>query len=420
MEKQIVHIDLDSFFVSVERLQQPSLVGKPVLVGGAGDRGVVASCSYEARKYGIHSAMPMKMARMLCPEAIIVRGNTGLYSEYSHEVTKIISEAVPLYEKTSIDEFYMDLTGMDRFFGSYKLATEIRQKVIRETGLPISFALSSNKTVSKIGTGEAKPNGQMQIPHGQEKDFLAPMSVSKIPGVGEKTFEVLKKMGLEKIKTIQEMTIEGMERLLGQHGIAIWQKANGIYNSPIVPYSERGSLSSERTFEKDTTDADYLKSMFISMTEHLAYQMRGEERLTSCVTIKIRYSDFSTHTMQMRIPYTGMDHLLIEKVKELFGKLWERGQAIRLIGVKFSHLIQGTYQYNLFEDAGAKTALYQAMDKIRDRYGSDAVARAVGMDVEHYDFNPFGGGKKNIEKAAEQGQIKPKSGPGRASPLVMG
>src|ERR1041385_5904210 len=181
--RAIVHMDLDSFFVSVERKLDPSLIGKPVLVGGSSDRGVVASCSYEARKFGVHSAMPMKVAKRLCPQAIVVRGSHEQYSKYSSEVTDIIRESVPAYEKTSIDEFYIDLSGTDRFFGCYRLATELRRRIIRETGLPISFALSSNKTVSKIGTGEAKPNGQIEIPHGSERSFLAPLSVQKIPMV---------------------------------------------------------------------------------------------------------------------------------------------------------------------------------------------------------------------------------------------
>lgn len=397
MDRQIVHIDLDSFFVSVERLHQPKLIGKPVLVGGSGDRGVVASCSYEARSYGIHSAMPMKMAKMLCPDAIIVRGDTGEYSRYSDQITQIISEAVPLYEKTSIDEFYMDLTGLEKFFGCYKFATELRQKIIRETNLPISFALSSNKTVSKVGTGEAKPNNHKYIEVGTEKDFLAPLSIKKIPMVGDKTYQLLRSMGVAKIKTLQEMPVELMHQVLGDSGTVIWKKANGIDTSPVEPYSERKSLSAERTFEQDTIDVAYLKSVLVSMTEKLAYQMRSEEKLTSCVTVKIRYSDFNTYTQQMRIPYTGMDHILIEKVIELFEKLYQKRMLIRLIGVRFSHLIQGTYQYNLFEDMTERVALYQAMDKIRNLYGKDAVMRAVGMEIKHHDFNPFG--KSTADKA---------------------
>ncbi len=350
MDRQIVHIDLDSFFVSVERLINPALMGKPVLVGGSSDRGVVASCSYEARSFGIHSAMPMRTARQLCPEAVIVRGDTEQYSYYSGIITDIISENVPLYEKTSIDEFYIDLSGTDRFFGSYKLATELRQKIIKHTNLPISFAMSSNKTVSKVGTGEAKPNGQKEIPRGTEKQFLAPLSVSKIPMVGEKTYQLLRNMGIMWIRTLQEMPVELLEQVLGQNGIVIWKKAQGIDNSPVEPYSERKSISTERTFDKDTIDVKVLQGILVGMTEKLAFQLRSEEKLTACVTVKIRYSDFNTYTLQAKIPYTSLDHTLIEKVKELFHKLYQKRMLIRLIGVRFSHLVQGSYQYNMFED----------------------------------------------------------------------
>jgi DNA polymerase-4 len=391
MERNVVHMDLDTFFVSVERKINPKLIGKPVLVGGTSDRGVVASCSYEARAFGIHSAMSMRMARQLCPHAIVVRGDHEAYSQHSHEVTEIIKEAVPVYEKTSIDEFYMDLTGMDKFFGCYKLASELRTKIMKETHLPISFALSPNKTVSKIGTGEAKPNGQMQIKFGSEKEFLAPLSIKKIPMVGDKTYQVLRGMGIEKVKTVQEMPMELMHQVLGENGTAIWKKANGIDTSPVEQYSERKSISSENTFEKDTIDVDYLKRMIVSMAEKLAFQLREEEKLTSCVTIKVRYSDFNTYTMQMRIPYTALDNVLIEKTSELFDKLYQKRMLIRLIGVRFSHLIQGTYQFELFNDMTEHIQLYQAMDKMRRRFGNDAVMRAAGLGIKQNDFNPFNG-----------------------------
>jgi DNA polymerase-4 len=390
MDRQIVHIDLDSFFVSVERLLHPQLIGKPVLVGGTSDRGVVASCSYEARSFGIHSAMPMKMARQLCPEAIIVRGDHAEYSKYSNIITDIISEDVPLYEKTSIDEFYIDLTGMDRFFGCYKMATELRQKITRETNLPISFALSTNKTVSKVGTGEAKPNGQKEIPFGTEKSFLAPLSIRKIPMVGDKTYHLLRGMGVMWIRTLQEMPCELMQQVLGDNGSLIWRKANGIDNSPVIPYSERKSISTERTFDKDTIDVKALKGLLIGMTEKLAFQLRSENKLTACVTVKIRYSDFNTYTMQARMPYTSLDHLLIEKVNMLFNKLYQKRMLIRLIGIRFSHLVQGGHQYSLFEETIEQIQLCEAMDKIRKRYGKDAINRAEGVNYKAHDFNAFG------------------------------
>lgn len=371
------------------------MVGKPVLVGGSGDRGVVASCSYEAREFGIHSAMPMRTARQLCPDAVIVRGDHEQYSKYSDVITEMIAESVPVYEKPSIDEFYIDLTGMDKFFGCYKMAGELRQKIIRETGLPISFALSTNKTVAKVGTGEAKPNGQKEIPFGTEKNFLSPLSVNKIPMVGEKTYQLLRGMGVHWISTIQQMPVELMQQVLGENGISIWNKANAIDNSPVEQYSERKSISTEQTFEKDTIDVSMIRGILIGMTEKLCFQLRDEEKLTACVTVKIRYSDFNTYTMQCRIPYTSLDHVLIQKVKELFDKLYERRMLIRLIGVRFSHLVRGNYQYNLFEDRAEQLQLYLAMDRMKRRFGKDAVQRAAGSGVELRDFNPFNGIRSN-------------------------
>lgn len=389
-----MHMDLDSFFVSVERKMNPSLVGKPVLVGGSSDRGVVASCSYEARTFGIHSAMPMRMARQLCPEAIVVKGDHDKYSELSDQVTEIISEKVPVYEKASIDEFYIDMTGMDKFFGCYKLATEIKQKIIKETDLPISFALSCNKTVAKIGTGQVKPNGQHEIPYGTEKEYLAPLSIKKIPMVGEKTYQLLRGMGVEKVRTVQEMPMQVLQQVLGEGGTTLWKKANGIDNSPVEQYNERKSISTECTFEKDTVDVAHLKRVLLSMTEKLCYQLRSEEKLTGCVTVKIRYSDFNTYTMQMRVPYTTMDNTLIEKVKELFDKLFQKRMLIRLIGIKFSHLIQGTYQIDMFNDTAEHIQLYAAMDKLRKRFGEDAVMRAAGLDLNKRETSLFSGIKK--------------------------
>lgn len=391
MERTIVHMDLDTFFVSVSRLDNSNLIGKPVLVGGSSDRGVVAACSYEARRFGIHSAMPMKLAKRLCPEAIIVKGDYEQYSKYSNEITEIIREEAPVYEKSSIDEFYLDLSGMDKFFGCYKWALELREKIIKNTGLPISFGLSKNKTVSKIATGEAKPNNHRQISLGTEKDFLSPLSVSKIPMIGEKTSHLLRTMGVERIKTLQEIPAELLENVLGANGISIWKKANGIDNTPVEPYSERKSLSTEETFETDTTDPAKLNATLVAMTEKLGFQMRSEEKLTACITVKIRYSNFDTHTMQAKIAYTSCDHTLISKVKELFEKLYNRRMMIRLVGVRFSHLVGGAYQINMFDDSEQMIKLYQAMDRLRIKYGEATVQRAISAGHERRAFNPFNG-----------------------------
>jgi len=391
-ERSIVHMDLDTFFVSCERLLDSRLIGKPVLIGGTSDRGVVASCSYEARKFGVHSAMPMRMAKMLCPEAIVLRGNSGIYSNFSKDVTDVIKEHVPLYEKTSIDEFYIDLTGTDKFFGCHKLASELRQRIMKETGLPISFGMSVNKTVSKIATGEAKPNNEIRILKGTEKPFLAPLSVRKIPMVGEVTYKSLCDLGVKRIQTVQEMPMELMHKVLGKNGLVIWKKANGIDDSPVVQYHERKSISTERTFDKDTTDMVKLKSIIIAMAENLAYQLRRGNKLTACVTFKIRYSDFQTYTQQQHIPYSAMDHTIIPVVLDLFHKLYNRRLLVRLIGVRFSHLVEGGYQINLFEDNEKHIHLSQAIDKMRERYGDRAIVIAAGMEAKSISrWNPFNG-----------------------------
>jgi DNA polymerase-4 len=393
-ETIITHMDLDSFFVSVERLKNSALNGKPVIIGGNSDRGVVASCSYEARSFGIHSAMPMKQAKQLCPNAIIIRGDSQLYSDYSKDVTSIIAESVPLYEKSSIDEFYIDLTGMEKFFGSWKLAMELKDKILRETGLPISFGLASNKTVSKVATGTAKPAGQRKVDFGDEIPFLAPLSVRKIPGVGAETYKTLRGLGIQYIKTLQEMPMELLFKTLQKPGIDLWKKAQGIDNRKVEPYQERKSIGSERTFEKDTIDVIKLRNIISAMAENLAYQLRKGDKLCACITVKVRYSDFNTHTLQAKIPYTSADHILIAKSLELFNKLYNRRLLIRLIGVRLSDLVSGGFQMNLFEDTEELANLYQAMDRLRNRYGNDAVKRANGLEIHSLgrSDNPFDGG----------------------------
>jgi len=393
-DRSILHMDLDTFFVSVERLLDRRLEGRPILIGGVSDRGVVASCSYEARASGVHSAMPMKLARQLCPEAVVIRGNSYNYLKYSDMVSEIVKEAVPVFEKTSVDEFYCDLTGMDRFFGCYRFAGELRQKVIRETGLPISLGLSVNKTVSKVATGEAKPNNQLRVEQGTERQFLAPLSIRRIPMVGEKTYQTLRNLGISQICTLQEMPVELLERALGENGVTIWKKANGIDNSPVIPFHERQSISTERTFDRDTTDVAKLRGLLIAMGENLAYQLRKGGKLTSCVTLKLRYTDFQTQTMQVRIPYTSADHVLTPRVLELFDKLYNRRVLVRLVGVRFSHLVQGGYQVNLFEDTEERIRLYQAMDNLRNRFGDRSVITAAGMGANSIGRgeNPFDGG----------------------------
>ena len=380
MERAIVHIDLDTFFVSCERLQESKLNGIPVIIGG-GDRGVVASCSYEARYFGVRSAMPIKMALKLCPDAKIIRGDYERYSKFSKEVTEIIQEKVPVLEKASIDEFYMDLSGMDQFFGCYQWTKEIAESVTKNTGLPISFALSTNKTVSKIGTGESKPVGRFEIPAKNINSFLNPLSIRKIPMVGEVTFQLLSRVGIRKIQTLAEMPVLVLQQMIGKNGAELWKKANGIDLNPVIPYSERKSLSKEHTFTNDTMDIFEIKRLISEMAESLAYQLRQEKWLTSTVVLKIRYANFDTETKQMKISYTSIDHTLARVALDLFEKLYTRRMRLRLVGLRFTNLVHGTYQMNLFEDSEELMNLYQAMDRMKNRFGKNALGRASGFEL---------------------------------------
>ena len=377
--RNILHLDLDTFFVSVERLRNSALNGKPIIIGGTSDRGVVSACSYETRPFGVYSGMPMKMARRLCPEALQIRGDMDQYSKYSHVVTDIIAEEAPLYEKMSIDEHYLDLTGMDRFFGTLKWSRELRQRIIKESGLPISFGLSTNKSVAKIATGEAKPNGELQVAQQQVLPFLSPLSIRKIPGIGHKAFQTLRTMGVDTIETLRMVPPEMVTRVLGKNGKGVWKKANGIDPTPVKPYRERKSVGTERTFSEDRTDTARLEEIIATMTEKLAFELRRKQKVTACVTVKIRYANFDTHTKQQRIPYTGLDHQLIKVARELFRKVYDRRIRVRLVGVKFSHLVHGAHQLNLFEDTSEMVKLYQALDNLRNRYGDHIVHKALAM-----------------------------------------
>jgi DNA polymerase-4 len=378
-QRHIAHFDLDTFFVSVECLKDDRLKGKPVIIGGSSERGVVASCSYEARKFGIHSAMPMKLARRLCPQAIIRQGDMELYSKYSRLVTDIMADTVPLFEKASIDEFYVDLTGMDKYFGSQLFTADLKKKVIKESGLPISYALAGNKLISKVATNEGKPNAEMWVVWGQEKSFLAPLSIAKMPGVGKETAFLLLKMGVETIKVLSEIPMEMLSNLLGKNGLSLWRKAQGIDESPVVPYHEQKSISTETTFQQDTIDIEFLHTQLARMTEQISFQLREENKLTGCVTVKLRYSNFDTVTKQKTIAFTAADHKLQKVVKELFNKLYERRMLVRLVGIRFSHLVPGNDQINMFEDTEQMVQLYQAIDSIKHQYGERLVVRGSGF-----------------------------------------
>ena len=387
--RYIMHIDLDSFFVSVERLDNPDLIGKPIIICGNAQRGVVASCSYETRKFGVHSGTSSRDAFKLCPDAISVRGNHARYSEESKRVTKIIDEMVPLYQKASVDEFYIDLTGTDRFYDPYKLASQVRERIMRETKLPISFGLASGKTIAKMATNRAKPNGQLFVPHGCEMAFLAPLPIRAIPGMGESTCQKFYNYGIEKIGDLQKVELRFLETVFGRNGKWIYEKARGVDYGEIVPHSDRKSISTENTFMNNVSDERTLESILVSMTEELSGKLRRENKLASCLAIKLRYANFETHTQQEKIPLTAAEHILIPGIKNLLKKAWQNKRPVRLIGVRLSNLATGSYQINLFEDNEQQIKLYQAMDSINFKFGDKTICRAAGMEVGTRNFNPF-------------------------------
>jgi DNA polymerase-4 len=381
-DKHIIHMDQDAFFVSVEVRKNSELIGKPVIIGGSSDRGVVASCSYEARKFGVHSAMSSRMAKQLCPHAIFIRGNMDEYSKASHEITDILKSRVPLIEKASIDEHYIDMTGMDRFHGTLQYAKELRQAVIKETGLPISFGLSVNKTVSKIATNECKPNGELNVQQQEVQPFLNPLSIKKIPGLGEKTFIKLSDMGIKRIFTLSQIHPEQMQTLLGKNGLQLLQKAKGIDNSPVIPYQEQKSIGTQCTFKTDTIDVDTINNLLTSMVMDLAFELRRKKKLTACITVTIRYSNFEDVTKQVTIPYTSLDHVLIAKAKELFRQVYQKRMLLRLVGVRLSNLVSGHEQIDLYSDSQEQYSLCQAMDKIRKRFGEKSITLASTMKID--------------------------------------
>lgn len=381
MERNIIHLDLDAFFVAVECKKDSRLKGRPLIIGGKSRRGVVAACSYETRQFGVHSAMPMYLALQLCPDAIVISGDVEAYSQNSHVVTELIAENAPVFEKSSIDEFYIDASGMDRFFGAFKWARQLQEKIIKETHLPISLGMSVNKLVSKVATGEFKPYAKAHIPAGTERDFLAPLAVDKIPMIGKQTASFLYDMGVRTVATLREMPLPFLASAMGKNGVSLWNKAHGIDESPVVPYSEQKSISTECTFEEDTIDVKRLNGILIAMVEKVAFQLREQKKLTSCVTVKIRYSNFDTETRQVRVAYTSSDHIILQVVQELFHKLYNRRMLIRLVGVRLSGLVHGCHQINLFDDTEESVNLYQAIDHIKHKHGVEKLVRATTLGV---------------------------------------
>ena len=375
-QRYIAHFDLDSFFVSVEMLQDPSLLGKAVVVGGSRDRGVVTTCSYEARKFGVRSAMPMRKAMELCPHAIIVKSSYGLYAQYSAWVTTILAANAPLYEKASIDEFYIDLTGMDTFFNPLEWTIRLRQTIMDETGLPISFGLATNKLVAKIATDEAKPNGYLFVTPGKEKEFLAPLPVEKLGGVGKKSHQTLLVLGIYTIGDILKYDGVLLEKALGKWGTQLIRQANGLSDSVVSPHRESKSISAENTFEENTLDVDILLAQLVGQAERVAYELRQEKKYATCVAIKFRNANFETTTRQITIPATIADSDIIKAATDLFTKLYVPGTLVRLLGVRLAGLTDTGAQINLFDNKTEQHALYEAIDSVKNKFGKSVLRKA--------------------------------------------
>jgi DNA polymerase-4 len=375
-QRYIAHFDLDSFFVSVEMLLDPSLLGKAVVVGGSRDRGVVTTCSYEARKFGVRSAMPMRRAMELCPHAIVVKSSYGQYAKYSAWVTNIIAANAPLYEKASIDEFYIDLTGMDTFFNPLEWTIRLRQTIMDETGLPISFGLATNKLVAKIATDEAKPNGYLFVTPGKEKEFLAPLPVEKLGGVGKKSHQTLLGLGIYTIRDILKYDAGLLEKALGKWGSQLVRQANGLSDSVVSPHRESKSISAENTFEENTADINILLAQLVGQAERVSYELRQEKKYATCVAIKFRNANFETSTRQITIPATIADSDIIKAATDLFTKLYVPGTLVRLLGVRLAGLTDTGAQTNLFDNKTEQHALYEAIDSVKNKFGKSLLRKA--------------------------------------------
>jgi DNA polymerase-4 len=365
----ILHLDLDSFFVSVERILNPDLIGKPVIVGGSGNRGVVSSCSYEARAFGVRSAMPMMKARALCPHAVTANNGYREYGKYSKMVTDIIAEKSPQFQKASIDEFYIDVSGMDKYFGAEKWSHSLRNHIIKETGLPISWGLAANKLLAKMCTQDAKPNGTYVIPLGEEQQYLDPKPVGTIPFVGEKMVETLARMRIHTIADLRAFEQEALMRRFGKNGMWLWQKARGIDHSQVHSGREEKSVSCERTFSNNISNRKEMKHLLFTLCEKLSFELRSKQWQTGCVTVKIRFSNFETHSHQKQIIPEFATPDLYAVAEKLLDELWEDNVPLRLIGIRFSDLSGIEDQLTLFDNSETKRNYFSAVDKLKAKYG---------------------------------------------------
>lgn len=386
--RRIMHTDLDAFFVSVERVLDPSLAGKPVIVGGNPDRrGVVASASYEARVYGVRSAMPVATARRLCPPLIIITGNFAIYREYSRKFMAILADFSPFIEPGGLDEAYLDATGFESLYGTiHNMGTLIKKRVRGELGLPVSIGIAACKIVAKVASGASKPDGLLEIDYGKESEFLAPLPMAKLPGIGQKTEAVLAGSGVKTIGDVAKLPEVFLKSRFGVFGLRLKELACGIDPRPVAAPGEAKSMSRETTFATDTRDRDFLLATLYHLTERVGADLRSSGKLTRTVTLKIRYADFNTMTRRLTVKQgIDADREIFNIGEKLLAQvLAVEKRPVRLIGIGISTFVSESRQLNMLDERSVRlAALSKAVDGIRNRYGFDAIK--TGRTAEHRD-----------------------------------
>jgi DNA polymerase-4 len=379
MPRTVLHMDLDAFFCSVEELLDPTLAGTAFAVGGRADsRGVISTCSYAARKFGVRSAMPTAQALRLCPHLNLVRGHYDQYGVYSRRVMAILAEAGPVVEQMSIDEAYVDLTGDPKPGG--EVAQRLKRRIREETGLPVSFGVATNKLVAKIATNVGKPDGLVVVPPGHEADFLAPLPLEMLWGVGPKTRARLVELGIKTIGQLAAWPAEDLERRFGEWGRQMVAHARGVDQRPVSDEREAKSISAETTFPRDVTDRDTLRRKLLALAEEVGAGLRADGLSAKTVKLKVRWPPFETHTRQVTVPQpVQLDEEIFAAGWALFEQVWHPGKRVRLIGIGVSGLDQPARQLSIFDSSQAERKLKVAkvVDALRDKYGADTVQRAA-------------------------------------------
>lgn len=383
MTLNIMHVDMDAFYAAVEQLDNPELKGKPVIVGGLSSRGVVSTASYEARKYGVHSAMPIVTAKRLCPQGVFLPGRHERYSEVSRQIFEIFYHYTPVVEKLSIDEAFLDLTGCTRLFGDpVQIGRQIKEEIYNNLGLTASIGLAKNKFLAKLASDLEKPDGFSVI---EEKDIdriLEPLDVSKVWGVGKKTEEILKSRGIDTIGRLKNLSLAELENLLGKNGIQLYYLSRGIDNRKVEANSQVKSISHEETFAENRIDRNLILASLLRMSIKVSRRLRKADLIGNTIEIKVRYGDFTTYTRSISLAVgTNKTDVIYEKAVYLLEKNKLLNRPVRLLGVGVSNLSpEGPQQLSLFENNQKMEKLDKTIDLLRDKFGESSVIRARNLD----------------------------------------